>query len=180
MKKGLHKSKKMCYDNPRWEFSKQYGPVAQLGERTVRIRKVVGSNPFRSTRLCCQKMQHRKTLHESAVFSCFIRRFQLEKLRKMQFPNNWQPLTRGAQKRCRRPIFSTEVIRTPRLSKKRTKQAAALPFPHVREGRAAFFRLWILRLRLRDFFVDFCEWLSVRRCGMVSVPGNARKRRKRQ
>ena len=26
-----------------------FGPVAQLGERTVRIRKVVGSNPFRST-----------------------------------------------------------------------------------------------------------------------------------
>ena len=50
MKKGLHKSKKMCYDNPRWEISKQYGPVAQLGERTVRIRKVVGSNPFRSTK----------------------------------------------------------------------------------------------------------------------------------
>ena len=35
----------------------EYGPVAQLGERTVRIRKVVGSNPFRSTseiiRNCC-------------------------------------------------------------------------------------------------------------------------------
>ena len=28
-----------------------FGPVAQLGERTVRIRKVVGSNPFRSTNL---------------------------------------------------------------------------------------------------------------------------------
>ena len=26
------------------------GGVAQLGERTVRIRKVVGSNPFRSTK----------------------------------------------------------------------------------------------------------------------------------
>ena len=26
-----------------------YGPVAQLGERSVRIREVVGSNPFRST-----------------------------------------------------------------------------------------------------------------------------------
>ena len=29
---------------------RQYGPIAQLGERTVRIRKVVGSNPFRSTK----------------------------------------------------------------------------------------------------------------------------------
>lgn len=28
----------------------KYGPIAQLGERTVRIRKVVGSNPFRSTK----------------------------------------------------------------------------------------------------------------------------------
>ena len=27
-----------------------YGPVAQLGERSVRIREVVGSNPFRSTK----------------------------------------------------------------------------------------------------------------------------------
>ena len=26
------------------------GPVAQLGERSVRIREVVGSNPFRSTK----------------------------------------------------------------------------------------------------------------------------------
>ena len=50
MKKGLHKSKKVCYDNPRWETGVIFGPVAQLGERTVRIRKVVGSNPFRSTK----------------------------------------------------------------------------------------------------------------------------------
>ena len=31
-------------------FQYLFGPVAQLGERTVRIRKVVGSNPFRSTK----------------------------------------------------------------------------------------------------------------------------------
>ena len=37
-----------------------HGPVAQLGERTVRIRKVVGSNPFRSTIL-------RKITAKSAV-----------------------------------------------------------------------------------------------------------------
>ena len=30
-------------------FSGKNGPVAQLGERSVRIREVVGSNPFRST-----------------------------------------------------------------------------------------------------------------------------------
>ena len=29
---------------------KQYGLVAQLGERSVRIREVEGSNPFRSTK----------------------------------------------------------------------------------------------------------------------------------
>ena len=29
----------------------QYGPIAQLGERTVRIRKVVGSIPFGSTKM---------------------------------------------------------------------------------------------------------------------------------
>ena len=28
---------------------RRYGPIAQLGERTVRIRKVVGSIPIRST-----------------------------------------------------------------------------------------------------------------------------------
>ena len=28
-----------------------YGPIAQLGERTVRIRKVVGSIPIRSTKM---------------------------------------------------------------------------------------------------------------------------------
>ena len=28
----------------------EYGPVAQLGERSVRIREVEGSSPFRSTR----------------------------------------------------------------------------------------------------------------------------------
>ena len=50
MKKGLHKSKKVCYENPSWETGVIFGPVAQLGERTVRIRKVVGSNPFRSTK----------------------------------------------------------------------------------------------------------------------------------
>ena len=49
MKKGLHKFKKVCYDNPRWETGMIFGPVAQLGERTVRIRKVVGSIPIRST-----------------------------------------------------------------------------------------------------------------------------------
>ena len=34
----------------------KYGPIAQLGERTVRIRKVVGSIPIRSTikSLFCQ------------------------------------------------------------------------------------------------------------------------------
>jgi len=35
--------------------------------------------------LCCQKMQHRKTLHESAVFSRFMRRFETEKLQKRDF-----------------------------------------------------------------------------------------------
>lgn len=29
----------------------QYGPIAQLGERTVRIRKVEGSIPFGSTKM---------------------------------------------------------------------------------------------------------------------------------
>ena len=32
-----------------FHFKKQFGPVAQLGERTVRIRKVKGSIPSVST-----------------------------------------------------------------------------------------------------------------------------------
>ena len=56
MKKGLHKSKKVCYDNPRWETGVIFGPVAQLGERTVRIRKVESSILFVSTILLKQWM----------------------------------------------------------------------------------------------------------------------------
>ena len=48
--------------------------------------------------------------------------------------------------------------------------------PTLGKAGRCFFRLWILRLRLREFFVDFCEWLSARRCGMASVPGYAQKR----
>ena len=42
-----------------------FGPVAQLGERTVRIRKVVGSNPFRSTK---------QVLDEHLLFQWRLRR----------------------------------------------------------------------------------------------------------
>ena len=42
-----------CYNKYRRQgrclWRQKYGPVAQLGERSVRIREVVGSNPFRST-----------------------------------------------------------------------------------------------------------------------------------
>ena len=37
MKKGVHKSKKVCYDNPRWEIGVIFGPVAQLGAQRVRF-----------------------------------------------------------------------------------------------------------------------------------------------
>ena len=32
-------------------YASEYGLVAQLGERSVRIREVEGSNPFRSTKM---------------------------------------------------------------------------------------------------------------------------------
>ena len=52
-----------CYNKSRRQgrclWRQKYGPVAQLGERSVRIREVVGSNPFRSTRW---------TLHEHLLF----------------------------------------------------------------------------------------------------------------
>ena len=48
---GLHKPKKLCYDALAEKFgTESFGLVAQLGERTVRIRKVEGSIPFESTK----------------------------------------------------------------------------------------------------------------------------------
>ena len=49
-KKGLYNQRKsdiIIKSVPADEI--EYGPIAQLGERTVRIRKVVGSIPIRST-----------------------------------------------------------------------------------------------------------------------------------
>ena len=40
-----------CYNKQvRLKMPSKYGPIAQLGERSVRIREVEGSNPFRSTK----------------------------------------------------------------------------------------------------------------------------------
>ena len=49
--RNLLKSKnlKICFLLQKACKKRQYGPIAQLGERTVRIRKVVGSIPIRST-----------------------------------------------------------------------------------------------------------------------------------
>ena len=49
--RNLLKSKnlKICFLLQKTCKKRQYGPIAQLGERTVRIRKVVGSIPIRST-----------------------------------------------------------------------------------------------------------------------------------
>ena len=48
---NLLKSKnlKICFLLQKPRKKPRYGPIAQLGERTVRIRKVVGSIPIRST-----------------------------------------------------------------------------------------------------------------------------------
>ena len=63
--KSLQDSRKLKTPKIRFLLRKtakkwQYGPIAQLGERTVRIRKVVGSIPIRSTIL-------RKITAKSAV-----------------------------------------------------------------------------------------------------------------
>ncbi len=49
--RNLLKSKnlKICFLLQKPRKKPQYGPIAQLGERSVRIREVVGSNPIRST-----------------------------------------------------------------------------------------------------------------------------------
>ena len=43
MKKGLHKFKKVCYDNPRWETSIAIWACSSVG-------RAYGSHPFRSTK----------------------------------------------------------------------------------------------------------------------------------
>ena len=49
---GLHKQKKLWYDALAEKISAViFGLVAQLGERSVRIREVEGSNPFGSTKI---------------------------------------------------------------------------------------------------------------------------------
>ena len=45
----------------------KYGPIAQLGERTVRIRKVVGSIPIRST------TKSREIINFTAFFQLFCK-----------------------------------------------------------------------------------------------------------
>ena len=45
----------------------QYGPIAQLGERTVRIRKVVGSIPIRSTMISWQTQKPENGLYQGFV-----------------------------------------------------------------------------------------------------------------
>ena len=51
--------REMCIIDEQGVLPCSYGLVAQLGERSVRIREVEGSNPFRSTRW---------TLHEHLLF----------------------------------------------------------------------------------------------------------------
>ena len=46
----------------------KYGPIAQLGERSVRIREVKGSNPSRSTILCKSELN---LLREALFRVCF-------------------------------------------------------------------------------------------------------------
>ena len=43
--------REMCIIDEQGVLPCSYGLVAQLGERSVRIREVEGSNPFRSTNL---------------------------------------------------------------------------------------------------------------------------------
>ena len=42
--------------------AEEYGPVAQLGERSVRIRQVEGSSPFRSTKKSLFKLFESKNM----------------------------------------------------------------------------------------------------------------------
>ena len=64
---------------PRPAFSSNHTPqsvgrkLTTLRERTVRIRKVVGSIPIRSTKMCRQKRYTAETPRRSAVFLLFRR-----------------------------------------------------------------------------------------------------------
>ena len=46
--------REMCIIDEQGVLPCSYGLVAQLGERSVRIREVEGSNPFRSTKKSCE------------------------------------------------------------------------------------------------------------------------------
>lgn len=75
-----------------------FGPVAQLGERTVRIRKVVGSNPFRST---IKAKQYRCRRPEAYGINCFLAFSALKSIDSSIDANRCFPLTGGT----RTPIF---------------------------------------------------------------------------
>ena len=45
MKKGVHKSKKVCYDNPRWEFQRVIWACSSVG-------RAYGSHPYGHTSTC--------------------------------------------------------------------------------------------------------------------------------
>ncbi len=65
-KKSLAFSDSPCYNiTRRWRKAALYGPVAQLGERSVRIREVKGSNPSRST------IKKSREIADFTAFLCF-------------------------------------------------------------------------------------------------------------
>ena len=82
-----------------------YGPIAQLGERTVRIRKVVGSIPIRSTKMCRQKRYTEETPHRSAVFLLFEKVLEEISTKKFNFRSQSKLFQRRALGVMQNPVF---------------------------------------------------------------------------
>ena len=72
------KTRKFFLDNlfpPRYNVQVTYGPVAQLGERSVRIREVESSSLFRSTIKLHQKRCRCEKPRSFNDFRAFLRPF---------------------------------------------------------------------------------------------------------
>ena len=106
----------------------QHGLVAQLGERSVRIREVEGSNPFRSTIMWRQKCLLRK----ARLYRAFLlpkRRFFSVPKRRCKFPAGTVPSPGGLRPGAKRGLTNrrsggrVRVIQKP-MSKRSTRRGA--------------------------------------------------------
>ena len=110
-------------------YASEYGLVAQLGERSVRIREVEGSNPFRSTIMWRQK---RCLLRKARIYRAFLlpkRRFFSVPKHRCKFPAGTVPSPGGLRPGAKRGLTNrrsggrVRIIQKP-MSKRSTRRGA--------------------------------------------------------